>query len=428
MPQPYAYIRRSKVRANSPGVVSYATQRKAIEAMVPDGAQPVWLEDWGKSGGSTKGRDGYKELMEAITDGQVSILYSYNLTRLGRSVPDLLALVELCASNSVPVKLADGMQVDASNAIGKMVLTVLAAVAAMQRELTSEAAYATAAVRRARGDVMGRKPYGDEPGDDLQAVKDAFEKAGSFLGAAKLLNAAKVKSRLGRAWSSQVIGDIVKTNWPERVPLGSVRGRRTVSKHLLTGLLTCPGCGKTMSTMADAYYCRAAQQDATHPRPYYVAESKLIGWVKETAAKAGPVLQIDQSDGDDQSAQAALQLRRERLGDLYLDSRFDKARLDRLMAAVDVELAATTASSRAVKAVVAKDRIDWSDPGKANGALRELWSEVRLGPDLLPITAEWRWEALADAAERQAVNLESLMVRDATTILHQLEGAPTSTA
>lgn len=77
------------------------------------------------------------------------------LDRLGRSLPDLLNLVEDLAGRDVGVRsLAE--QIDTTGATGRLVLQVFGALAEFERALMHERTLAGLASARARGRVGGR--------------------------------------------------------------------------------------------------------------------------------------------------------------------------------------------------------------------------------------------------------------------------------
>jgi DNA invertase Pin-like site-specific DNA recombinase len=103
----------------------------------------------------TQERPGYSALLARLQAGDV--LTVVRLDRLGRSVVDVLLQVESLNARGVIVRaLAEG--VDSSTPAGRMVLGVMASLAAYERELTRERQTAGIASAQARGKHMGRPP------------------------------------------------------------------------------------------------------------------------------------------------------------------------------------------------------------------------------------------------------------------------------
>lgn len=78
--------------------------------------------------------------------------------------------------------------------------------------------------------------------------------------------------------------------------------------------------------------------------------------------------------------------KRERIVDAYTDGVIDKAERDRRLAKVDDAIARLDSTA----VVIDLRTLDWSKPpGAVNAVLRAMWRHVELGPDLLPVSAEW---------------------------------------
>jgi len=302
-------------------------------------------------------------------------------------------LAHLCADHGVPIKCADGFSPDVSTPTGRLVLSLLGAIHQYQAEWTAEAAANAISVRRARGDVLGRLPY---DAATTAAVVTAFNDSGSFLGACKLLNAQNVPTRLGGLWNVRTVSRVLRRTDTSGLPARKRQGERAGrSKHIFSGLLKCH-CGDILTTMPrrDAsvgYYCKHAHHDPSHSRPYVVAETKLLPWAKEEVTRGAGSHWLDVTYRDvNQKERDRLEVRRERVMGSYLDMRFDKATLDRLLGELDVELQALGNEDRAIESWAFKPTIVWTnEPGAINERLREMWRFVRLGSDLLPVEAEW---------------------------------------
>jgi putative DNA-invertase from lambdoid prophage Rac len=78
------------------------------------------------------------------------------LSRIGRSVQDVLATIEAFESRGIALRILD-LALDTSTPTGRMVVTVLAAVARLERDLISERTRGALAARKAAGVQLGRK-------------------------------------------------------------------------------------------------------------------------------------------------------------------------------------------------------------------------------------------------------------------------------
>jgi DNA invertase Pin-like site-specific DNA recombinase len=80
------------------------------------------------------------------------------LDRLGRDAPDVLATIKTLSALGVEVVVLQLGKLDLTSAAGKLMLTMLAAVAEMERDLIVERTQAGLARAKAEGKVLGRPP------------------------------------------------------------------------------------------------------------------------------------------------------------------------------------------------------------------------------------------------------------------------------
>ena len=92
-------------------------------------------EDAGKSGKSIEGREGFNRMMEDIKSGKDGISYVlvFKLSRFGRNAADVLSTLQVMQDFGVNlVCVEDG--IDSSKDAGKLMISVLSAVAEIERE------------------------------------------------------------------------------------------------------------------------------------------------------------------------------------------------------------------------------------------------------------------------------------------------------
>jgi putative DNA-invertase from lambdoid prophage Rac len=92
------------------------------------------------------------------------------LDRLGRDVQDVLSTIEVLANRQIHVKSLDLDGVDLTSAAGKLQLTVLAAVAAFERDRIKERTKEGLKRAQAEGKKLGR-PVATETTKTVQAAK-----------------------------------------------------------------------------------------------------------------------------------------------------------------------------------------------------------------------------------------------------------------
>lgn len=451
---PVAYIRRSVSRTGDRGDVSREFQTEAVRALANgDGPSLRIIDgDWGKSGGRKAGhlRAAFLGMLADVEAGKVSTIYAYAEDRLARDVEASVRLLNACERNGVViVTRADTYAPGDPRARRRFIDEANDNEYALSK--MTEKASDTATKRKERGDVMGRAPYGYQhkmidgrsqlvprEGESPATVVEAFRLTGAYNQAAKLLNGPKgepvvdesgrtigigygLPTRFeGKRWDPTTVRHVVLREEPELAPVRTRRGASTRSTRLFAGLLRCPHA-ETHPMTPDIltssvaryqakgteyghtvrYYCRTANMDQSHPRPYIVAETKILPWAEAELADYPKRMRTAARAKDDPSEKlAALEERRERVianfedGDITRDQK--KARL----AAIDAEVATLEPARRAVGewrslresgAIPPPDpRLDQMDPAEANAFLRRIWDHIELDPaTMLPVRAVW---------------------------------------
>lgn len=146
----FAYLRVSK----SDDAMTTANQRLELERA--GYCIDFWHED--KISGTTNamGRPGFAAMLEKMRDGETLVVSK--LDRLGRDAIDVIATVRRLAERRIRVLVHALGGIDLSSSSGKMLVTMLAAVAEMERDLLVERTNAGVARARAEGKHIGRPP------------------------------------------------------------------------------------------------------------------------------------------------------------------------------------------------------------------------------------------------------------------------------
>jgi len=216
-----SYIRVSTAHQAKNGV-SLADQEAKIRsyADLVDAEIVDVIRDEGKSGKSLN-RPGVREAFERGLDGEADALIVYAIDRLSRSVLDFLGLVsQLQRAGRGFVSVRE--QIDSSTPHGRFTLTILAAVAEMEREQISrrcrDASERCARQRR----VYGKTPFGFakegkqlvEHGPEMKVLLRMVQLRESgfpYHAIAERLNNRGVKSKNGGIWYASNVRSVLLT-------------------------------------------------------------------------------------------------------------------------------------------------------------------------------------------------------------------------
>lgn len=422
----YAYLRKSSIYGSSDPEAA-AQEHAVTELASRFGDAPLTvLSDMDISGMGkyTARRKAYQELLAAVESGKAAAVYSYSLSRLARSVAEISRFLDLCAARNVPVRLvADS--IDTSTASGRMTANVLASVAQFEAEVTGERVKARIAVKQANGEPVGAPPYGARHGEDLSAVLNAFYEAGSYRGAARLLNkqgTAKPRYAKSGLWTSSSIRAIVLKHDPSIRP--PQRGARIRGSFRLSRLLLCGTCGTALTgtrqidkRKPDAPVVRIVYEcyrghDIPHPKRS-IHEPAILPAIKAEASRYVPPT-LEELRGNEER-RAALEGERMRVLDMYQSGDITKAEQAQRLLGIRNKSARLGVAHRIDWFVppLAESDFDRYSPKAMNRVLRALWSGVRLDPRTYqPVGFEGNPNrdpeyALAESdAEREAVAQE----------------------
>lgn len=129
------------------------TDQKAelqVDALKVAGCDRVFTD---KASGSMANRPQLDRMLDHLRPGDVVIVW--RLDRLGRSLKNLIALVEELAEKNVGFRSLSE-SIDTTTANGRLFFSIMGALAEFERELIRERTMAGLAAARARGRVGGR--------------------------------------------------------------------------------------------------------------------------------------------------------------------------------------------------------------------------------------------------------------------------------
>lgn len=230
------YIRVSTVEQAESGLGLEAQERSILAYCTLRGLNLVCIEsDEGVSASiplveRPRGAEVVNATMKRHNHGaEFSEVVALKLDRLFRSAEDALATVRQWDEADTTLHLVDqgGSTLDTGSATGRFVLTMLAGVAEMERNLSRERTAAALGAKRARGEKTGgHVPFGYDvvPVDGAESIRlvpNAGEQATiarmrrewddgiSYRGIAGGLNMDGVPSKLGGRWHAETVRGIL---------------------------------------------------------------------------------------------------------------------------------------------------------------------------------------------------------------------------
>ena len=126
---------------------------RQLDALRDSGCTRIFTDE-GISGARAS-RPGLDEMLLYVRPGDAIVIQA--LDRLGRRTADLLRLVEVWKAQGIGIKILN-LGVDTNTPAGQMVLTIMSALAEMEREMLRERTLDGLAAARRRGKRGGRPP------------------------------------------------------------------------------------------------------------------------------------------------------------------------------------------------------------------------------------------------------------------------------
>jgi DNA invertase Pin-like site-specific DNA recombinase len=125
-----------------------------LEALKAEGCEKVFAEK--KSGRSAKDRIELANALEFVREGDTLVVT--RLDRLARSVGDLHQIIERLIDKKVGFHCLNQSGVDTDSSTGKLMLSILGAVAQFENDIRKERQAEGIAKAKAAGKYRGRKP------------------------------------------------------------------------------------------------------------------------------------------------------------------------------------------------------------------------------------------------------------------------------
>lgn len=423
------YIRVSRVAGREgAGYISPKIQRESIErwATFRNIEIVAWHVDEDESGG-TQDRPGIREAIRRVEEGETDGIACWRLNRFARNVSAAIDDVKRIEAAGGHLAFVEE-NIDPVGPFGSFLLTVLLAVATLERDNLSSGWRSAKSRAVARGLKIGVAPLGYEKAedgrlrksDDASKVVEAFRLAGgSGVTAAMTYLRTQYPGRVwtpsttrrllsSRTYLGQVTyGDLVNANahepivtrkeWEAAQHTG--RQRKTASMdYPLSGIATCAGCHRPMvgskSNNARVYRCKYGQDlDGGHkcPEPAVISAERLEPFVREALRRVWLEESFQTSDTPPEGAAAAQAALEEAEAELFAfaeDATLRKALgprygeiLDGRVAAVDEVKEAFRQQAQGVahdKRVLPRELIDTDDPELLRDLLGAAFEKVEI--------------------------------------------------
>lgn len=125
-----------------------------------------------KESGAKATREQLALMLEFVRDGDTVMVTK--LCRLARNTRHLLEIVELLDQKQVALKVLN-LGIDTSTSTGRLMLTMIGAVAAFERELLLERQAEGIAAAKRKGKYLGRKPTARMLSDEIKKLTQEGE-------------------------------------------------------------------------------------------------------------------------------------------------------------------------------------------------------------------------------------------------------------
>ena len=170
------------------------------------------LLEEGRSGKSIKGRPVLKEALTRLDNKKADALFVSRIDRLARSTQDFLSIVDRAHQNEWRLVLLD-LNLDTSSYQGRFVVTVMSALAEMERGIIAERQKDVHKFRRDKGLVWGvdlgpKTKISDETIELMVSLRESGVSYGKI---ANTLSSKNIPTALGGQWRASTVRKILES-------------------------------------------------------------------------------------------------------------------------------------------------------------------------------------------------------------------------
>lgn len=170
-----------------------------------------FVREEGRSGKSISGRPALTDALKRLDAGEAKALFVTRIDRLARSTQDFLSIIDRASKNSWRVVMLD-LNLDTSSYQGRFVVTLMSALAEMERNIIAERQKDVHKDRRNRGVVWGvdMGPRNKTPEDIKQRVRSERAAGASYQQIADGLNNDGVPTQNLRKWYPTTVRNLLE--------------------------------------------------------------------------------------------------------------------------------------------------------------------------------------------------------------------------
>lgn len=211
------YARVSTQLQVSDGVSLDVQERQLRQAAELAGyTQFELVREEGRSGKSISGRPALSGALKRLDNKEAHALFVTRIDRLARSTKDFLSIIDRANSNGWRLVMLD-LNLDTSSYQGRFVVTIMSALAEMERGIISERQKDVHKDRRARGIVWGKDMGPKNKTPEEIKIRIFSERASglSFRQIAEGLNRDQIPTQNQRQWYATTVKNLLDSNQQE---------------------------------------------------------------------------------------------------------------------------------------------------------------------------------------------------------------------
>ena len=180
-------------------------------------------EDRGISGMSIDKRDGYKEMIEYLTNNQIDGVVVWSLSRLGRRMKDVVEFMDTLKQNNINF-FSIKENLSNNDNVGSLIMNILGSINEFEVEVIRERIKDVKKHKKQNGEVYGRLQYGwDNVNGKLiknksefsiiKRIKNLRSRGYSWRKISNRLNDDNIQSKEGNIWYDGSLYNMMRNNF-----------------------------------------------------------------------------------------------------------------------------------------------------------------------------------------------------------------------